>query len=225
MMFLRRTWALFLKDLALEMRSRDILAGGLVFSLLVVLVMSFAVDPVRSENQAAVGGLLWVTLLFASGLTLGKGIALEKENACIEVLLTAPGDRAALFLGKAAANSVFMMVTAALVVPVFAVLFRLEVASRAPALALCVVLGAVAIAGPGTLVGTMVMETRAREMLLPILLFPLEIPALIACVETTSGILQGDPLSDSSLWLKLLVAFDLVFVTVSATLYDRLMDA
>lgn len=225
MSFTRRSIAVFQKDLALELRSRDILMGAFVFSLLTVLVMSFAVDPTQGGRTSVVAGLVWVTLLFSSGITLGKGIALERENGCLEMLLTIPGDRAAIFIGKAAANVVFIVITAALVVPVFGVLFRVDLWERIPALALVVVLGALAIAGPGTLVGTMVLETRAREMLLPILLFPLEIPALIGCVETTGTILQGDPVADAALWIKLLLAFDLVFLATSAALYDRLMES
>ncbi len=223
--FARRAVAIALKDLALEVRSRDIIAGAVVFCLLTVLVMSFAIDPSVARQSGAVGGLLWVTLLFSSALSLGKGAALERENACMDVLLVVPGDRAAIFLGKAAANALFVATIALLMLPVFGVLFHMELWGALLPLLAPIALGAVAIAAPGTLVATMVLETRAREMLLPILLLPLQVPVLIACVQSTTSILAGAPLSDSRLWLEVLLAFDLVFATVAAALYDRLMES
>lgn len=207
------------------MRSRDIVAGAVIFCLLTVLVMSFAIDPSVARQSGAVGGLLWVTLLFSSALSLGKGAALERENGCIEVLLVVPGDRAAIFLGKATANALFVAAIALFMLPVFGILFHMDLWAAVPSLLVPIALGAVAIAAPGTLVATMVLETRAREMLLPILLLPLQVPVLIACVQSTSAILAGAPLSDSRLWIEVLLAFDVMFTTVAAALYDRLMES
>ncbi|MFN7974462.1 MAG: heme exporter protein CcmB [Acidobacteriota bacterium] len=224
MSFLDRAVTIFLKDLALEVRTRDILVSSVLFSLMMVLIASFAVDPALAVKGGAVGGLLWMTLLFSSALTLGKGMALERENGSLELLLTVPGDRAAIFLGKAAANAVFVMATAAIVIPVFGILFHMDLWALVPPLALVVVLGSMSIAGPGTLVAVIVGQTRARDTLLPLLHFPLEVPALIASVEVTRAIFLGKGLADQMLWINVLAAFDIVFWTVSAALFDKLME-
>ena len=224
MNFHGRILTIYLKDLSLELRSRDVLAVAGVFSLLTVLTISFAMDPGEAKRIGAVGGLAWVTLLFASGLTMGRSTALERENGCMEMLLTIPGDRAALFVGKTLANATFMLITAALVFPAYAVMFHVDIGGILPSLALVAVLGALAIAAPATLLSTMILETRGREMLLPILLLPMEIPAAIACVEITKALIDGDGFSEAGLWLRLLIVFDLLFTVVPAALYDRLVE-
>jgi heme exporter protein B len=155
-------------------------------------------------------------------LGLNRSFILEKDKGCLEGLLLAPVDRSAIYFGKMLGNLIFMLVVEAIVLPIFWVLFNPPLFS--PALILILVLGTLGFAGVGTLFSAIAVHTRAREVMLPILLFPIVIPLMIAAVKITGGLLDGQPLSEMRNWLNLLVGFDIIFLTVSYMTFDYVVE-
>jgi len=220
--FLRKTWALIAKDLAVERRTREALTTMFVFSVMVVVILNFAFE-LRVENVRQVApGALWVAFAFAGVLGLNRSLAREREDGCLEGLMLAPLDRTAIFVAKAVANLFFMLGSEAVVLPLFTVLFGMNVV-RAD-LAAVILLGTVGLAAVGTLLAAMAVHTRARDVLLPILLLPVSVPLLIAAAKATGGLLDGAGLAGVAGWLQLLGAFDVLFAAVSYVLFEYVVE-
>jgi heme exporter protein B len=220
--FLRKTWALIAKDLAVERRTREALTTMFVFSVMVVVILNFAFE-LRVENVRQVApGALWVAFAFAGVLGLNRSLAREREDGCLEGLMLAPVDRTAIFVAKAVANLFFMLGSEAVVLPLFTVLFGMNVV-RAD-LAAVILLGTVGLAAVGTLLAAMAVHTRARDVLLPILLLPVSVPLLIAAAKATGGLLDGAGLAGVAGWLQLLGAFDVLFAAVSYVLFEYVVE-
>ena len=201
------------KDVAVERRTHQALAVMLIFSLLVLVVLSFALE-LRVENARQVApGALWVALAFASVLGLNRSLAQERDDGCLEGLMLAPIERSTLFAAKAAANLLFLAAIGAILLPVSTVLLGVNLL-RAD-LALVVFLGAVGLSTAGTLLATMAAHTRAREVLLPVLLLPLSVPLLIAGAKATAGLLDGGGMATVGAWLRLLAGFDVAWAAAS----------
>ncbi|NLE77254.1 MAG: ABC transporter permease [Chloroflexi bacterium] len=218
-----RQWAALVgKDLATELRTKEVFSAMFVFVFLAILIFNFAFE-LRVDNAAQIGpGILWVAFSFAGVLGLNRSFVLEKDRGSLEGLLLAPVDRSVIYFGKAVSNLVFMLVTEAIALPIFAALFDLPVVRLD--LALVLVLGNVGFVGVGTLFSAMVANTRAREVLLPVLLFPVVAPVIIAAVKLTSGILDGMPLGQLDNWLQLLVVFDVIFLAIAAMTFDYVVE-
>jgi heme exporter protein B len=211
------------KDVAAELRTREMLSSMFVFSLLVILIFNFAFE-LRADNQQTLApGVLWVAIAFAGMLGLGRSFIVEKDRGSIEGLLLAPVDRSAILLGKMLGNVLLMMTVELVILPVFVVLFNLPVAGL-PALAGVVVLGTLGLAGVGTLFSAMAVHTRAREVMLPVLLFPVIVPVMLAAVKLSAGVIDGLPFAEVQNWLGLLVAFDAIFAALSFILFDFVME-
>ena len=218
MSFLNKTLAIVWKDVVAELRTREMFSSMLVFALLVIVIFSFSFD-LRVENIAQVApGALWVTLAFASTLELNRSLALEMENDCLDGLFLAPMDRSAIYFGKMIGNLIFISTVEALMLPIFSVVFDLNLLR--PSLLLTVFLGTIGIAAVGTLLSAMAVNTRAREVMLPVLLFPIILPVVISAAKATGGILDGVPLGELAHWLQFLVAFDVIFLVVSYMTFD-----
>jgi heme exporter protein B len=217
--FFLQVWAILRKDLLLEGRRRETLAGMAMLALLVIVVFAFALDLADPRTAEVAPGALWVAYLFAGVIGLGRGLALGHDWGTLEGLLLAPIDRAAIYLAKTLGNALFMLATEAACLPVFAVFFGLPTLS--PALAPTLILGAVGISAATTLFSALAIRTRARELLLPALTFPLVVPALIAGVEATSEVLAG---GDPGRWVGLLVVFDAVFLAVGLIVFDAVLE-
>jgi len=218
MSFLSNVLAIVWKDVLAELRTKEMFSSMLVFSLLVIVIFNFSFD-LRVENIAQVApGVLWVTFAFASTLELNRSLALEMENDCLDGLLLAPMDRSAIYFGKMLGNLIFICTIEALILPIFSVLFDLNLIR--PSLLLTIFLGTVGFAGVGTLLSAIAVNTRAREVMLPVLLFPIILPVVIAATKVTGGILDGIPLGDLAHWLRFLVAFDVIFLVVSYMTFD-----
>ena len=200
----RATFAIVRKDLAAEWRSRELFTSMLIFSLLVILIFNFALelDPKTRSNVTA--GVLWVTFTFAGTLGLNRSMAVEKDRGCMDGLLLAPVDRSAIYFGKAISNLVFMLVVEAIVLPVYSILYNANLFQ--PGLLFVILLGSIGYVAVGTLLSAMAVQTRTRDILLPILLFPLVVPVVIAAVKASGGILQGLPLSEIQTWIILITA-------------------
>jgi heme exporter protein B len=223
MSYLRKVYAIVAKDVAAELRTREMLSSMFVFSLLVILIFNFAFD-LRAENQKTLApGVLWVAIAFSGMLGLSRSFIMEKDRGSMEGLLLTPVDRSAIYLGKMLGNLLFIGVVEVIILPMFIVLFNLS-AQNLPLLVGVVILGTIGFAGVGTLFSAMAVHTRAREVLLPILLFPVVIPVMLASVKLTGAILDGVPFADVQNWFSLLVAFDLIFLALSFILFDYVME-
>ena len=220
--FLRAVWAIVWKDLSSEWRSRELFTAMLVFSLLVILIFNFALELDIRARTAVTSGVLWVTFAFAGTLGLNRSMATEKDRGCLDGLLLAPVDRSAIYFGKAIANLFFMFVVEAVVLPVYSVLYNTNLFN--PGLILVIFLGSVGYVAVGTLLSTMAVQSRTRDILLPILLFPLAIPVLIAAVKASSGFLHGLDISEIMTWLNLLIVYDLIFVALAFMFFDFIVE-
>ncbi len=223
MTFLRHTLAHFRKDLRLEWRSRDALTGMLFFSLLVVIVFSFAFDPTAQVSRQISGGILWMVLLFAAVTALNQSWLREQRNHVLDAQRMAPSSPAALFLGKALANMAFVTAVEVILAPLFAVFYNLHPLGQAWLLLLVLPLGTWALIINGTFFAALGLRTRNRELMLPLVLFPISIPALLAMVQATTNILTGD--LEPNLWLKLLTGYDVIFTTISLLLFETILNA
>lgn len=218
MSYLSKVLAIVWKDVVAELRTKEMFSSMLVFALLVIVIFNFSFD-LRVENIAQVApGVLWVTFAFASTLELNRSLALEMENDCLDGLLLAPMDRSVIYFGKMLGNLIFICTIEALILPIFSVLFDLNLIQ--PSLLLTIFLGTVGFAGVGTLLSAIAVNTRAREVMLPVLLFPIILPVVIAATKATGGILDGLPLGAIAHWLRFLVAFDIIFLVVSYMTFD-----
>jgi heme exporter protein B len=223
MSYLRKVYAIVVKDIVAELRTREMLSSMLVFALLVILIFNFAFE-LRADNQRTLApGVLWAAIAFAGTLGLTRSFIVEKDRGSIDGLLLAPVDRSAIFLGKMLGNTLFISLVDLITLPVFIVLFNLPVTNLLP-LAGVAALGTVGLAGVGTLFSAMAIHTRAREVMLPVLLFPVAVPVILAAVKLTAGIVDNLPFSEIHSWFSLLVVFDVVFAALSLILFDYVME-
>ena len=223
MTFLRHTLAHLLKDLRLEWRSRDAVTSMLFFSLLVVVVFSFAFDPTAAVSRQIAGGILWMVLLFAATTALNQSWLREQRNGVLDAHRLAPSSAAALFLGKAFANFLFVTAVELVLAPLFVIFYNLHALGQGWLLLAVMPLGTWALVANGTFFAALGLRTRNRELMLPLVLFPISIPALLAMVQATTAILTGE--SDPGLWLRLLIVYDIVFTTVCLLLFDVVLHA
>lgn len=221
--FLRKVLAVLWKDVRAEIRTKDIFSAMFVFALLSVVIFQFAFDLRIDNVRQVVPGVLWVSITFAGVLGLNRSFVLEKDKGSLEGLLLTPVDRGAIYLGKMLANLVFIVVVEVFIIPLSSVFFNVPL--WLPGILLAVVLGTIGFAAVGTVFSAMSVNTRAREVLLPILLLPVIVPVLIAGVRVTGGILDGESLSDLSNWLQLLIAFDVLYLAASFLTFDVVVEA
>ena len=221
MNFFAKLWTLVLKDLSLEMRSREMLSSMFVFALLVVLVFSFSFDLRVEEVSGVAPGVLWVAITFAGMLGLARSFVLERDQGCLDGLLLCPVDRSLLYLGKMLSNLTFISLTELVVLPLCFALFNL---TFHPLLLPILLLGTIGFSAVGTIVSAMTVHARAREVMLPILLFPLVLPALIAAVKLTGGVLDRQPWGEIRNWMELLVGFDVIFIVISYLAFEYVIE-
>lgn len=221
--FLAQLAAIAAKDLTLELRSRERIVTMLTFAVLVAVVFSFAVDPtVRARSIA--GAMLWVTVVFAGLLGLGRSFGLEREQDAMTGILLAPVDRGALYLGKFASNLALLLATEVVIFPVYGLFFQLSYWRMLGGLALVVLLASVGFMALGTLFSAMAVNTRIGETMLPVLLLPLLIPVIIYAAGSTQRLLIGRPLAEVSGSLRMLLAFDVVFLVVCTLLFSSVVE-
>jgi heme exporter protein B len=216
-------WTHLVKDLRIEWRSKDAINSMLFFALLVVVLFSISFDPRGSFAREIAGGVLCVATLFASVSALNQAWAREIRHQVLDAQRMAPAPGAELFLAKVIANFLFVMIVQIALAPVFLVMYNLRIEGDAWLLALVLPLGTWALVANGTFFAALAIRSRNRELLLPLILFPIFLPALLAMVVAAKDILTGE--SDPTLWIKLLVGYDIIFTTVSLLLFDVILHA
>ena len=221
---LRILSTLIWKDLVAEFRTRELISSMLLFALLVVVVFNFTFEPGSRSTIEAAPGILWVAFTFAGVLGLHRAFSREVENGCLHGLMLAPVDRGLIFLGKMCGNLVFILLVEFLTLPIFGVLFNLSLLPALPRLALILLLATLGFAAVGTLFSAIAINTRTREIMLPILLFPVEVPVILAAVNATAAVLNGRDWSAIAGWLKILLAFDVLFVAVCYITFEYVLE-
>jgi heme exporter protein B len=217
------TVATLTKDIRLEWRSKDALNSMLFFSLLVVAIFSFSFDPVAEESRHIVGGLIWVAFLFAAVVALNQTWAREMRNQVLDAYRVSTAPANGLFLAKVLGNFIFVSVLEALMTPLFVIFYNLHVLGPAWQLIPVAVFGTWALVVNGTFFAAMSLRTRNREIMLPLLLFPISIPALIAMVQATTSILTGE--DSARFWILLLFTYDVLFTTACLALFESILQA
>lgn len=223
MTYARVVWTHLAKDLRLEWRSKDAINGMLFFSLLVVVLFSFAFDPTMAASRQIAGGILWVALLFASVTALNQTWARELRHQVLDAQRMAPSPASALFLAKVLANFIFVTVIEVVLGPLFIVFYNLRALGQGWWMLLVLPLGTLALVVNGTFFAALSLRTRNREMLLPLILFPITVPALLAMVQSTSAILTGE--LDPGLWIRMLGGYDVIFLTLCLLLFETILNA
>ena len=218
-LFWSQVFAILWKDLRCELRSRQIALAMGMFALLVLVVFNFAFDLQANNKTAVAPGALWIAFVFASVLSLGRTFAAEQEKGSLDRLLLCPVDRKAVYLAKLLGNLLFVGAVELVALPIFAVIYDLPVL-QVPLLPI-VALGTLGVAAVGTLFSAVAANTRAREVLLPLLVFPLVVPVVIAAVKATQGLLTPDITHP---WLGMLIAFDVIFVSVSFVTFPYVIE-
>ena len=221
-LYLEQIRAIVHKDILTELRTRESSTAMLVFAVMTIVLFNFALRMRVDSFKPLVPGVLWVTLVFAGTLGLGHSMSAEQVNQCIDGLLMSPCDRSVIFVGKALSNVLFTLIIALIIVPLMAILF--DETLLQPGVLLTVAVGVIGYAGAGTLIATMAASTRAREIFLPILLFPLSIPLVVAAVIVTGGFLDQQPFADFGSWLGVVVAFAVIFWTAGVLLFDFIVE-
>jgi heme exporter protein B len=222
--YTRRALVVAWKELLVERRSKETLNGLLFFSLLLLFVFQFALGPDRERLGGVLPGVLWLGFILSGLLALGRTFLVEREHDCWEGLLLAPGDKSAIYVGKLVGNIALMAAVEAVLLALFVLFFDIDLGRAFPALALVVALGTVGLAAVGTLFAAMTAHIRAREVLFPVLLLPVQIPVLLAAVKATEALLQGEPLAAVAHWVKLLAAADVLYLAVGVLTFDAIME-
>ncbi len=201
------------KDMIAEWRTKEMFSSMFVFILLVLVIFKFSFDLRISNATLLAPGILWAALTFAGTLQLGRAASLEVEDEHVDGLLLAPMPRSAIYVGKALGNLVFMSITELIMLPIFSALFNLNLFQ--PLILLGIFLGTVGFASVGTLLSAMAAHSRAREVMLPVVLFPIILPVVIAAVKLTAGVIDGAPWKELVTWVRVLIAFDVIFLVIS----------
>ena len=219
---LRAVFAIVWKDLRAEFRSFELVSAMLVFSLLVILIFNFALELDIKTRQSVTAGVLWATFAFAGTLGLNRSMAIEKDRGSLDGLLLAPVDRSAIYFGKFISNLAFMLLVEIIVLPIYSILYNTNLFQ--PGLLMVILLGSIGYTAVGTLLAAMSVQTRTRDVLLPILLFPVAFSVLLAAVKASGGFLNNSELTDILLPINLLIAYDVIFIAVSFMVFDTIVE-
>jgi len=224
MNFLRQSFAIAGKDLRSEVRSKETINASLSFALVILLLFSFAFDPGSEQVREIAGGLLWLVFAFAGTLILNRSFARELVNDCLDALISSPATGAQLFFGKCLANYVLIVAVECVCLPIFAVFYNVRLPAAIAVLFLVMLLGSWGITVIGTLFSAMTVNLRLRELMLPTLIYPMLIPALMGAIQLSTVLIAGDPIgADNQIWFRLLVAFDLIFTMLALALVETVL--
>ena len=222
--FMRQAGAILAKDLKTEWRAREVFTSMFVFTVLVVVVFQFTIGSNPALIREVAAGVLWVALLFATVIGLQRAVQMEGEEDCLQGVLLAVQDRSALFLAKALANMIYLLVVAGCVLPLFALWFRVDLTASLLELGVILALGIVGLSVLGTLFSLIVLNIRMREVMLPLLFLPVSVPLLIASVYATGDLIDGKTLADIRDYVILITVFDVVFLVLAVLIFDYVVE-
>jgi heme exporter protein B len=222
--YFSKIWAIVWKDIRGELRTKEIFSSMFIFSLLVLVIFNFSIDLLEVNPLDIAQGVLWIAFTFSGILGLNRSFLFEKENDCIQGLMLTPVDRSVIYFGKMFGNLIFMLLMEAITVPVFVVLFNIGIYDKIFSLIVVIFFGTLGFVTVGTLFSAMSVNIKAREVMLPILLFPIVVPIIIASVKSTGLILGGSPFSEIGSWLKLIVVFDVIYLVVSFLSFEYIIE-
>ncbi len=212
------------KDLRAELRGKETINASLSFSLVILLLFSFAFDPTAEETRAICGGLLWLVFAFAGALVLNRSFARELPNDCLDALIASPLPPSALFLGKVMANMLILITVEIVSLPIFGLFYNVNWTKQFGMLLLVLVLTTWGLTVVGTMFSALTVNMRLRELMLPTLVYPIMIPGLLAAIQLTTLLAVGEPLTpDYYPWLKLLAGFDLIYTLLGLALVDTVL--
>lgn len=211
------------KDLRSEVRSKETINASLSFALVILLLFSFAFDPTSDTVREISGGLLWLVFMFAGALVLNRSFSRELPNDCLDALIASPVTGAQLWAGKALANYVLLLAIEILCLPVFGIFYNVSFAAQVPLLFIVMVLATWSMTIIGTTFSAMTVNLRLRELMLPVLLYPMLIPPIMGAIQLTSTIIAGEPIGDNSIWFRLLIGYDIIFTLLAAALVEILL--
>jgi heme exporter protein B len=214
--------AILWKDMLNELRTKEVVTSVLVFALLVIVIFNFAFSARVGMMELVVPGILWVALTFGGVIGFNRIFAVEKENSRLEGLMLCPVDRAVIYWGKLAGSFTFMLAVAIVITPIFLALFNLPL--FLPKLALVIVLAITGFAAVGTLFSAVAINTRARDIMLPILFLPIVVPVIIAAVKATAPVLAGKPWGDMLTWLQIMIAFDIIYLVIATLVFEFVVE-
>ncbi len=223
MEFLRSALTIALKDLRLEARSKEVLNAALSFALVILLLFSFAFDPTGEQVREMSGGLLWLVFSFAGVLVLNRSFARETLNECLDALIASPLSGASLFFGKVLVNTLLLLVLELVCLPVFGIFYNVRWEANIGWLLLVMALGTWGLTVIGTVFSALTVNVHLRELMLPLLVFPITVPALMASVRLTTVLFSGQPVAPELVWLKLLAGFDLIFTLLGLALVELVL--
>jgi heme exporter protein B len=212
------------KDLISELRTKEVMIPILIFSIMVIFVFNFALGPGFKEMMSVVPGVLWVTFIFAGTLGMNRSMSTEMENECIKALCMAPVDKSLIYLGKFIGNLIFLLITETIILIISVVLFNYQILDRLHALVPVIILGTIGFVGVGTLLAMISVQTRLKEIVLPILLLPVIIPVIIWSANATRIALSGKAFAEVVPYLELLLAFDIIFLIISLLTFEYLLQ-
>jgi heme exporter protein B len=224
MRFLRQSLTIAAKDLRAELRSKEAINASLSFAVGILLLFSFAFDPTAEQTREISGGLLWIVFAFAGALILNRSFARELVNDCLDALVASPVSGAALFLGKCLANVTLLLAVELVCLPVFGIFYNVRWSQQFWPLLLVLVLTTWGMTVIGTMFSALTVNLRLRELMLPVLVYPMLIPGLMAAIQLTTPLMAGQPLAGDLLtWLKLLVGFDVIFTALALALVETVL--
>lgn len=224
MSFFRQSYTIAAKDLRSEFRSKETINAALSFSIVILLLFSFAFDPDVEQIQELTGGLLWLVFAFAGALVINRSFARDLPNDCLDTLLASPVAGSSLLFGKTVANFVLLLLLEMICLPIFGLFYNVDWTRQLSSLVLVFLLTTWGLAVVGTTFSAMTVNLRLRELMLPMLLYPILIPCLLAAIQLSALLIAGKPLTgDNMVWLRLLAGFDLIYTALALTLVDNVL--
>jgi len=222
--YFKKVFLIAAKDLRIELRSKEKIYSMMLFSLLVMVVFNFAFEPGAEYIKDVAPGILWVAFIFAASLGLSRSFVLEREEDCMQGLMLSPLDRSGIYMGKVIGNLFFTLAIELISLPFFAIFFNLSLASSLPGLMIVILLATFGFIAVGTLFSALSVGIRGGDMILPLLLFPMQVPVIISAVKSTGIIMAGSGIDAYSNWLKVLAAFDIIFFVASFVIFEYLIE-
>ena len=223
-LYLNQVTAIVWKDFVTELKTRELLSAMFIFALLVILIFIFSINLSIVKASEVGPGVLWVSFLFAGTIGLNRSFMLEKENGCLIGLMMVPADRTAIYFGKLISNLIFLLSMELFILPLFMIFFNVDLIEHLGSLLIVIVSGTLGFCALGTLLSSLSSNLKSREIMLPILLYPLMIPIVIGAVRMTGQILEGVPLVDMMKWVGLMASFDIIYIGVSIMTIDHILE-